>query len=252
MTTNLPAVATMLAGLVLLLLAGSRWRDNGWGALVWLLVMAAMFAIRTPHAWRNRVNAVVEARKDRTEITLLTAMFLTMMVLPLVHLATGLFAFADYRFPEWATWIGALVQIPFLWLFWRSHADLGRNWSPGLEVHEDHALVTKGVYARVRHPMYTAIWISALVQPLLVHNWIAGFLVVPAFAAMWFIRVPNEEAMMRARFGVAYDDYCRRAGRLLPRRVMTSREGAGAAPSMSVSGRDRERDERQWTTKDKG
>lgn len=25
------------------------------------------------------------------------------------------------------------LQLPFLWLFWRSHADLDRNWSPGLE-----------------------------------------------------------------------------------------------------------------------
>lgn len=44
-----------------------------------------------------------------------------------------------------------------------------------------------------------------------------GALVIPAFVAMWFIRVPSDEAMMRAEFGTAYDDYCRRAGRLLPR-----------------------------------
>lgn len=219
MMASLPAVATMLLGIALLVLAALRWRDNGWGSLVWLSVMVAMFAIRTPHSVRNRANVVVDARRDRTEIALLAGMFLAMMVLPLLHLATGLFGFADYRLPEWASRIGALVQLPFLWLFWRSHADLGRNWSPGLEVREDHALVTNGVYARIRHPMYAAIWISALAQPLLVHNWIAGFLVVPAFAAMWFIRVPNEEAMMRMRFGGAYDDYCRRAGRLFPRRA---------------------------------
>lgn len=219
MMTSLPAVATLLLGAVLLVLAALRWRDNGWGSLVWLAMFIAMSVIRTPHSLRNRANVVVEARKDRTEIALLAGMFLTMMVLPLLHLATGLFSFADYRLPEWATWIGALAQIPFLWLFWRSHADLGRNWSPGLEVREDHALVTNGIYARVRHPMYAAIWISALAQPLLIHNWIAGFPVLPAFAAMWFIRVPNEEALMRARFGTAYDDYCLRAGRLLPKRA---------------------------------
>jgi len=72
MMTGLPAVVTMLAGLVLLVLAGSRVRDNGWGLLAWLLVMIAMFAIRTPHALRNCANAVVEARNDRTGIALLT------------------------------------------------------------------------------------------------------------------------------------------------------------------------------------
>ncbi|MFT3976613.1 MAG: protein-S-isoprenylcysteine O-methyltransferase [Sphingomonas bacterium] len=218
MMTSLPAVATMLLGIALLVLAALRWRENGWGSLVWLLVMVAMFVIRTPHSLRNRANVVVDARKDGMEIALLAGMFLAMMVLPLLYLALGLFRFADYDMPEWATWIGALAQIPYLWLFWRSHADLGRNWSPGLEVREDHALVTNGVYGRIRNPMYAAIWISALAQPLLIHNWIAGFFVVPAFAAMWFIRVPNEEAMMRARFGAAWDAYCARAGRLFPKR----------------------------------
>ena len=219
MLTSLPAIVTMLLGIVLLLLAILRWRENGWGALVWLAVFIATCAIRTPHSLRNRTNVVVEARKDATEIALLVAMFGTMMVLPLIHLATGLFAFADYALPDWATWIGAVAQIPFLWLFWRSHADLGRNWSPGLEVHDAHELVTNGIYAHIRHPMYAAIWIAALAQPLLIHNWIAGLLIVPAFAAMWFLRVPNEEALMRQRFGETWDAYCARAGRLFPRRV---------------------------------
>lgn len=217
MTTSLSAIATMIGAAVLLVLAVLRWRENGWGALVWLAAFIAMCAVRLPHSVRNKANVVVEARKDQLEILLLVGMFLTMMVLPSLQLASGAFAFADYRLPDWATWIGALVQLPFLWLFWRSHDDLGRNWSPALELREDHGLVTKGVYARVRHPMYAAIWISALTQPLLIHNWIAGFLVIPAFAAMWFLRVPNEEAMMRRRFGAAYEEYCGRAGRLFPR-----------------------------------
>lgn len=216
---GIPALVTGLVGLALIVLAALRWQSNGWGALVWLAAFILMFAIRLPHSLRNRANVVVDARKDGQEVALLAAMFIAMMVLPLLHLATGLFRFADYRLPEWATWIGALAQIPFFWLFWRSHADLGRNWSPGLEVREDHGLVTNGVYARIRHPMYAAIWISALAQPLLIHNWIAGLLVVPAFAAMWFLRTPREEAMMRKRFGAQWDDYASRTGRLLPFRA---------------------------------
>ncbi|CUS43887.1 MAG: hypothetical protein V4610_21055 [Pseudomonadota bacterium] len=37
------------------------------------------------------------------------------------------------------------------------------------------------------------------------------------FVAMGAIHVPREEALMRARFGAAYDDYCREADRLMPR-----------------------------------
>lgn len=220
---GLVMAATVIVALALLLAAALRWRENGWGALVWLAAFVATFAIRTPHAKRNRANIVVDARKGLDEILLLTAMFLAMMVLPLLHLAVGGFGFADYSLPDWATAIGALAQPAYLWLFWRSHADLGRNWSPGLEVRDGHQLVAKGIYARIRHPMYAAIWISALAQPLLIHNWIAGFLVVPAFAVMWFLRVPNEEALMRGRFGDAWDEYCTRTGRLFPKRGALNR-----------------------------
>ncbi|PTL85129.1 isoprenylcysteine carboxylmethyltransferase family protein [Vitiosangium sp. GDMCC 1.1324] len=207
----------MLAGMALLVAAVARWRESGWGALVWLVVVALMYVIRVPHTLRNRTNQIIDSRNDPIEQVLLTGMFLAMMVLPLVQVATRWFSFADYTLPDWATAVGAGIQVPFLWLFWRSHADLGRNWSPGLEVREDHGLITNGVYARVRHPMYAAIWMSTLAQPLLVHNWIGGALIVPAFAAMWFLRTPREEAMMRSRFGAAYDEYAARTGRLLPR-----------------------------------
>jgi protein-S-isoprenylcysteine O-methyltransferase Ste14 len=217
MMKNAIFAVTLLLSLALAGLAVMRWRENGWGALVWLIAFVAMFLIRAPYGAGSRANRIVNAEKGTGEKLLLVSMFATMMVLPLLHLSTGLFAFADYKLDESASAAGTLLQIPFLFLFWRSHADLGRNWSPGLEVREKHELVTRGVYARIRHPMYAAIWLSALAQPLLLHNWIAGFLVLPAFAAMWFIRVPREEAMMREAFGAAYDDYCSNTGRLLPK-----------------------------------
>lgn len=221
MVFSLPMIVTLTVGIVLLAVVLWRWQvagsGIGWGAVVWLVSFLGMCVIRTPHAMRGRANPVVESRKDATEKALLAGAFLTMMVLPLAHLATGVFAFADYALPDGVTAVGTVLQIPFLWLFWRSHADLGLNWSPGLELRETHELVTRGVYARIRHPMYAAIWIQALTQPLLLHNWIAGFLAVPAFAAMWFLRVPQEEELMHARFGNAYDAYAARAGRLFPK-----------------------------------
>ena len=216
MMSGLGTLVMLVTALMLMIAALFRWRENGWGALAWLFGFVAMTAIRLPHAKRNRANQIVTARKGLDETLLLIGMFTTMMALPLLHLATGIFAFADYRLPAAATAFGAILLVPMLWLFWRSHADLGRNWSPGLEVRQGHDLVTGGVYARWRHPMYVAIWLTVLSQPLLIHNAIGGLLAVPAFAAMWLLRVPQEEAMLRERFGEAYDAYCARVGRLWP------------------------------------
>lgn len=187
------------------------------GHVAWLAGFLAMILIRAPHHRRNSSNAVEADAHDASERVLLFAMWLTSMVAPVMTIATPWLDFASYRLPPWASLLGGLLLAPYLWLFWRAHADLGLNWSPGLEVRTDHELVTAGVYGRIRNPMYAAIWLGALAQPLLIHNWIGGFAVLPAFAAMWFIRVPREEALMRLRFGAAWDAYVMRTGRLFPR-----------------------------------
>lgn len=215
--TSLQAMTMALLSVALVAAVVWRWQTIGWAEMVWLAGFVAMCAIRTPYARRVRGNRIVQAHKDRGEHVVLAAMFTTMMILPLGHLATGLAGFADYALPAWASGVGATLQIPFLWLFWRAHADLGRNWSPSLEVREDHGLVSDGVYARVRHPMYTAIALSCLAQALLIPNAIAGALAIPAFALLWAVRVPREEAMLRRQFAGAYDAYAARTGALWPR-----------------------------------
>ncbi len=134
MMTSLPLVITLLVGIALLIaaLVMWSWRGAGWGAFVWLAVSVALVAIRTPHLVRNRTNQIVVRRADRLEFWMLTGVCLAGLVLPLIHLTTGLFAPADYFLPDWATAAGAALQIPVLWLFWRTHADLGRNWSLAL------------------------------------------------------------------------------------------------------------------------
>jgi protein-S-isoprenylcysteine O-methyltransferase Ste14 len=104
-----------------------------------------------------------------------------------------------------------------LWLFWRSHTDLGQNWSVSVELREGHRLVAHGVYRSIRHPMYASIWLWAIAQGMLLSNWLAGWSLVPVFAAMYFLRTPREEQLMCEAFGEEYRDYMRRTGRLFPR-----------------------------------
>jgi protein-S-isoprenylcysteine O-methyltransferase Ste14 len=131
--------------------------------------------------------------------------------------------------PELIPWFGAVIMVISLWVFWRSHADLGQNWSVSLEIREGHHLVTRGVYRYVRHPMYASIWLWGIAQGMMLQNWLAGWSVVPVFAVMYFLRTPREEQMMCETFGEQYREYMRRTGRLLPRmrrgRVSNGEEG---------------------------
>jgi protein-S-isoprenylcysteine O-methyltransferase Ste14 len=128
---------------------------------------------------------------------------------------------ADYRLSpearEHAGWVGTGLLAAALWLFWRSHHDLGANWSPSLEIGEQHALVTRGVYRHIRHPMYASQVLWSLAQMLLLPNWVAGWGGLVSFLPLYLSRIPNEERMMLDHFGEAYREYCARTGRILPR-----------------------------------
>jgi protein-S-isoprenylcysteine O-methyltransferase Ste14 len=125
--------------------------------------------------------------------------------------------FANYAFRSWQGWVGAALFAAALWLFYRSHKDLGRNWSVTLEVRSQHTLVTNGVYSRVRHPMYSAFWLWALAQSFLLSNWVAGPAGLIGFGILFFLRIGREEQLMSETFGDEYRRYVARTTRVVPR-----------------------------------
>jgi protein-S-isoprenylcysteine O-methyltransferase Ste14 len=167
--------------------------------------MVVQIFIRVPWAQRSRSNVITHQRVDLFETISLASMFLGMMILPLVAIVTSLLDAAKFALPREAQIAGVILLAAGLWLFYRSHADLGRNWSPTLELRHSYGLVDVGVYRRIRHPMYAAIWLLLLATPLLVPNLIGSLFGILAFAIMYFRRIYSEEAMMRERFGAAWD-----------------------------------------------
>ena len=185
--------------------------------VVFLVGFVVYFWIR--HVFINRTKSEKKAvsRFDALEKILLIAMVPPIILLPFLYLFTPLLAFADYRLPPVVLWFGAATMVASLWLFWRSHADLGQNWSVSLELREGHQLVTHGVYRSIRHPMYASIWLWGIAQGMLLQNWFAGWSVMPWFAVGYFLRVPREEELMCESFADEYRKYMRKTGRLFPR-----------------------------------
>jgi len=186
--------------------------------MMFALGFALLHGTRVRYGLPALRRRVVESRRDALETALLLGIFLGTVALPLLYLLRPhTLRFADYAAPAWMAWLGAPCMAGATWLFWRSHADLGRMWSVTLELRRDHALVTRGVYARIRHPMYAAVWLWGLGQLLLLPNWLAGGANLLAFVPLYLLRVPREERMMLDHFGDAYADYLRRTTRLVPR-----------------------------------
>ncbi len=116
---------------------------------------------------------------------------------------------------RWAGVVLGLLCLPFL--IWVQHA-LGRQWSSGLQLREEHVLVTEGPYRWVRHPMYSVVFAFLAALCLVSANWI--FMVGTAAAiVMLYRRIDQEEEMMMQQFGDEYRSYKTHTGRLLPRLV---------------------------------
>jgi protein-S-isoprenylcysteine O-methyltransferase Ste14 len=188
---------------------------------LYFLGMLAEIAIRLPHERRRRQTRVALDRVSGLERSLLALMFLGMLFVPAVHALTPWLDRADYRLSpraeRWTGGVGAVVLAAAVWLFWRSHVDLGRNWSPSLQLREGHELVTGGVYRSIRHPMYASQWLWGVAQALLLQNWISGPVGLVLFAPLYLSRVPREERMMLEQFGEEYLTYMDRSGRVFPR-----------------------------------
>lgn len=184
--------------------------------IVFLIGFIAYVVIRGIYGSRVKNNEKAVSRADGLDRAVMVIVFMGCLLLPVVYLFTPWLAFADYHLPSFVPWFGAAVMVVALWLFWRSHADLGHNWSVTLELRKGHQLVKHGVYRSIRHPMYASILLFGLGQGLLLQNWLAGWSAFLTFALMYFVRTPREEHMMCEFFGQEYRDYMRRTGRVFP------------------------------------
>ena len=180
------------------------------------IVIVGTFIIRYPHEKRNKSNQIRTDKKETSEKALLGLVFLGMMIIPLVYIFSNFLSFADYTLPIALHVLGLILIVPTLWLFYKSHRDLGTNWSVSLEIREGHNIVDSGVYKYVRHPMYSAIWLWCIVQALLLNNYVAGLSGIICFGLLYFLRVKREEEMMLQEFDQEYRGYMKRTKRIIP------------------------------------
>ncbi|MEM6381617.1 MAG: protein-S-isoprenylcysteine O-methyltransferase [Pseudomonadota bacterium] len=206
---SMPLVVVMLA-----VLSGSLYKGSlPFGSVCFVVIFLALGFIRS--RFEQTLGRSGEA-SDTLESLLLLAVFLGMGPTTMLYIATPWFAFADYSLPIVISVCAVLLGAFALFVFYRSHVDLGRQWSVSLAIQDKHELIDHGVYRHVRHPMYAALFLIVIAQAGLLANWFAGFAGLVAFALLYLLRVKREEALMAAQFGEAWHAYTARTPRLVP------------------------------------
>jgi protein-S-isoprenylcysteine O-methyltransferase Ste14 len=185
-------------------------------AVAWFAGLVGWYIIRQPFERKAKKVGVSKSLFDQRESGLLVLAVLGLFVVPLIYVLTGFPAFFDRPFRSSIAWLGIAAMAAALWLFRRSHADLGRNWSISLQVRQQHALVKTGIYRLIRHPMYSSFFLLGIAQMLLLPNWFAGVSGIAGAGLLFAFRVRREEQMMLESFGDDYRAYMAQTKRIIP------------------------------------
>ncbi len=186
------------------------------GKCLWVLLVATWYVLRRPFERRAKRIKLRRDSRDIRERARLAVSTLGLGIVPGIYVATGWPRFASYPAEPLLLALGVVAAVGAIILFRLTHRALGKMWSVSLQLKEGHALVTDGIYRTLRHPMYSAFWLMALAQALLLPNWFAGAAGLVGFGLLFALRIGPEERMMEDAFGDEYRVYRTRTWRIIP------------------------------------
>ena len=114
------------------------------------------------------------------------------------------------------TWIVAALIAVSVWLALSSFRVMGEEWAFVARTRAEHRLITSGPFALVRNPIYLALLLYLVALATATGFELRLLVALPIFAVGTAFRVRAEERLLRATFGVAYDDYAARVKRIFP------------------------------------
>ena len=175
-----------------------------------LLFIAALFFVRFRVG--RRETAVQTGRRGGLGMLLQAGGFLATAFGPLHTTLPTASAAAWGQAVIVGVLIGACIG-----MFLSAAVAMGRNWSFAPRTRPDHDLVTWGPFATIRHPIYTGLFAMLLALGIAFGHGRGLILGFPLFAAGTWIRVQEEEALLRRHFGAEYAVYAARVKRFVPK-----------------------------------
>lgn len=116
-------------------------------------------------------------------------------------------------FDSWImAWVGVVLCITGLSLLVWSVASFRQSFRVGIDADRPDSLITDGIFAFSRNPIYVAFAMILMGEFFILPNWITLVYIV---AATWLFhrQVLREEDYLHQHYGQAYVDYCRQVRR---------------------------------------
>lgn len=220
MTTKLfvQAITKFLAGVVLVgllifLPAGTISFFNGWllmGILfVPMFVAGFVMLFKNPDLLKGRLNAKEKQKEQALVVKLSGVMFFAGFIV------AGLdFRFNWYTLPN-SVVVGAAVVFLAAYILYAEVLRENTYLSRTIEVQENQKVIDTGLYAIVRHPMYSVTVLLFLSMPLVLGS-IYSFLIFLGYPFIIVKRIKGEEELLEKELG-GYSEYMKKVRyRLIP------------------------------------
>lgn len=120
----------------------------------------------------------------------------------------------EFFHSEIISWVGVFLCLAGLLLLLWSLISFGQSFRVGIDIEHPDKLVTSGIFAFSRNPIYVAFASILLGQFLIFPNWI---LLVYLCAGIWLFhrQVLREEDYLKKHYGREYLEYCKQVRRYL-------------------------------------
>jgi protein-S-isoprenylcysteine O-methyltransferase Ste14 len=191
-------------------------------ATVWMYWLSVLIMIVRSHLLhRTQSGTVPRMGRERWMWLLWVPTVLAWQVVPaLAHMTSWPFI----QVPQWAIyvahpllqWIAAGAALASYALTVPCWLALGDNWSLAVVPGKKSTLITRGLYRRMRHPIYS-LGLLLMLATVAVSPSPAMVVVAVSHLTLVMLKCRSEESFLKSRHGQKYDEYCAETGRLFPR-----------------------------------
>src|SRR5499433_642297 len=194
-------------------LAGSSLMQKYLAALT-IVLLLGMVLIRVFVMRRTGTRAMHFGKIDKTDFLIppfalfyFYTVFAAAFNLPLVSAQ-------EFFQSEVMAWVGVALCFVGVILLLLSLVSFGRSFRVGIDVDHPDKLVTTGIFAFSRNPIYVGFAFVLLGQFLVFPNWV---LLLYLVAGIWLFhrQVLREEEFLSQHYGQEYAEYCNRVRRYL-------------------------------------
>ncbi len=183
-------------------------------AVLTIVLMLGMVLTRVLLMKRRGIEAMQFGKLDKTDFLIppFALFYFYLVFAAAFNLPTV--SRQEFFHSEIIAWVGVLFCLAGLSLLLWSLVSFGQSFRVGIDTEHPDKLITTGVFAFSRNPIYVAFALILFGQFLIFPNWI---LLVYLAADIWLFhrQVLREEDYLKKHYGREYLEYCNRIRRYL-------------------------------------